>query len=488
MARGIRIVAVAGRGCRAGGFGLLRHVLGLDQPGDDLERAVAADGGDAAGDREVLAPEGGAGLDGALDLVEPRLDAGRLLDQRLGPFVVVHVDEFVVAGAEPVDLGLLLVGRHAGLRPDAAVGGGVAPRGLDHRHGPLPACRQLVGGRPELRHGEFFERHRILEPDAALVVVCEQVAQYLAAGGLVGIRADEPGDRRGARHPLLGQEALHLPRRRAIALAGDLFPDRHLAPAVGGDGEGLEHFEVDLVRPVGVQQLRRGVAEPQPLLDQPLGQAEARGDGGDRLAGLGQLREGRHLVRRVHGDAHDVLGERELGGIVIPGPDLAGHRMAGIEHAVFDQRLHGLEAAAAGDHGETLDAVLTRVVHADDEVLQQAEGGDGGHELGVGLRIGRGLADVLGGEREHGERDLTDERLGPGGDVVHANLPRWCVEMRGSGVGEGLPRPRSYRREPTPPLRLLAALRLRRNATAGRPWDAGSRGSGRAADLPLAAG
>ena len=248
--------------------------------------------------------------------------------------------------------------------------------------------------------------------------------------------------------PLLGEQALHLPGRRAVALSGDLFPDRHLALAVGGDGEGLQHFEVDLVGPVGVQQLGRGVAEAQALLDDALGRAEPRGDGGNRLAGLDQLREGRHLVGGVHGDADDVLGERELGRLDVPGLDQAEHRMVGIEDAVLDQRLHGLEAAPAGDDGEALGAVLVGLVHADDQVLKQAEGGDGGLEFRVRPGVGWGLADVLGGEREPAQRDVPEERFGPGGDVVHANLPG---RLRTCGAG-GLLRPPHARpnRRPAP--------------------------------------
>ena len=101
------------------------------------------------------------------------------------------------------------------------------------------------------------------------VVPGEQVAQHLAAGGLVGFHADEPGDGSGPRHPLLGEQALHLLGGGPVALGRDLFPDRQLALAVGGDGEGLQHFEVDPVGLVGIQQLGRGVAEAEPLFDQP---------------------------------------------------------------------------------------------------------------------------------------------------------------------------------------------------------------------------
>ena len=412
-----------------------------------------ADGDDAAGHGEVLAAEDSAGLDAALDLVEAGLDGLGFGDGFLGPFVIVELGEFALAGFELRDLGLLLVGRRAGLRLDAAVAGGVAPVDLDHGRRPLPAGRQLVGGRLELVRSELLQQHRVLEPDAALVVPGEQVAEHGAAGGLVGVHPDEAGDRGGARNPFLGEQALHLPGRRAVALGRDLFPDGHLALPVGRDGEGLQHFEVDLVGPVGVQQLGRGVAEAQPLLDDALRRAEPRRDGGDRLAGIGEPGERDHLVRRVHRHADDVLGERDFSGLGIPGPDLAGHRMVGVEHLVLGQRLHGPKAASAGDHGEAFGARLIRVIGADDEIFEQPEGGDGSLELGVGAGIGRGLADILGGEREPGERDLPDERLGPWGDEVHANLPRWCVEMSEGGVGERSPpaRPRRPDTGPAPP-------------------------------------
>ena len=439
MGRGVRVVAVGGPGCRAAGLLRLRHVLGLDQAGDDLERAVIADRDDAAGHPEVLAPVDRAGLDGGLDLVEPRLDAFALGGQLFGPVLVVEIGELVVAGLQPLDLGLLLVGRRTGLRLDAAVARGVVPPGLDHGNGPLPAGRQLIGGRLELAHRHLLQQHWVLEPDAVLVLVGEQVAHDRAAGGLIGLHADEAGDRRRARHPLLGQQALHLPGGGPVALGRDLFPDRHLALAVGGDGEGLQHLEVDLVRPVGVQQFRGGVAEAQALLDDALGGAEARRDGRNRLAGPRELGESHHLVGRVHGDAHDVLGERDLAGLGVAGPDLAGHRTVGVERLVLDQRLHGLQAAPAGDDGVAFGAVLVRLVGADDQILQQAEGGDRSLQLGVGPGIGRGLADILRREREPGEWDLPDERLGLGGDEVHGEPPSVMCGKRRKRRGDRLP-------------------------------------------------
>ena len=201
---------------------------------------------------------------------------------------------------------------------------------------------------------------------------------------------------------------------------------------VGGDGEGLQHFEVDLVGAVGVEQVRGHVAEAQALFDQALGGAETRRDGRDGEAGIGQLREGDHLVGRVHGDADDILRQRQLARYRRIGGDQAGHRVVGVDRAVLGQCLHGGEAASAGDHG--INTGIGRTVDADDQVLQQAVGGDGGLHLGLGDRIGRRLAHVLGRKRQPGERDLPDEWFVQGGDVIHANLPRYGLGMDGTGA------------------------------------------------------
>ena len=408
-----------------------------------------ADGGDAAGDPEILRAEHGAALDRTVDLGQTGLDPLGLGLDLPGPGVLVDLLDLDQAGLEPRDLRLLFVGGLAGPGMDAPEMRRRLPVDLDHGGGPLPAGRELVGEGAELGHGEAVEKDRIVEPDPALVVPGEEVAQHLTAGGLVVLDADETGNAGRARHPFVGQHALHLPCRGPVALARDLLPDRHLPGAVGGDGEGLEHVEVDLAGAVGVQQLRGDMAEAETLLDGAFRHAEARGDGGHRLAGIGELRKRDHLVGRVHGDADDVLGQRQLGGLDLAGPDLAVHGTVGVERAILDQRLHGLEAAPARDHGVG-SVVIVGIGGADDEVLQQAEGGDRSLELGVGLRVGRGLADVLGREREAGKRDLPDERLGPGGDEVHGGLHGRLLACGAAGSRRPPPHPLPNR-PPQPP-------------------------------------
>ena len=270
------------------------------------------------------------------------------------------------------------------------------------------------------------------------MLVGEEVAQHRAARGLVVRDADEAGRRRAGGHPL---------------------PNATLAVVVGGDGKRHQGLEVELLGAVGVQQLGRRVAEAKPLLDRALGDAEARGDGRDGDAGIGEPGEGDHLVGGVHRDAYHVLRERELAGVAVRG-DLAGHRVVGVQRAVLGQRLERREAAPAGDDGAALDAVRVRLVGPHDEVLQQVVLGDGGPELGLGRLVGRGLAHVLGREREPAERDVPDRRFVHGCDVVHSDLP-W---MRGGARSAALSGP--VRARPGPgPAPLAGAL--------GRGWRAG---------------
>ena len=177
------------------------HVLGPDQALDQFEFAVVADGGDAPGDGDILAPVDRAGLDRGLDLVQARLVGIGFLDHFFGPAVVVHVGEFVVTGPEAFDLGLLLVRRLGRLRAHPPESGGGAPVHVEPRLGPFPACLQFPRRRLEAVHGEFVQEIRIVEPDPSLVLLGEQVAVDPAARRLVGLKADEMHDCGGGRNP-----------------------------------------------------------------------------------------------------------------------------------------------------------------------------------------------------------------------------------------------------------------------------------------------
>ena len=131
---------------------------GLTRPWISFELTAIADGSDAPGDCKVFATVERAGLDHGFDLVEPRLVGLAFRGQLFGPVILVHVCEFVVAGPEAFDLGLLFVRRLSGLRthpPETCCG---VPVHIETRLGPFPARHQFVRRRLELVHGERVQQ------------------------------------------------------------------------------------------------------------------------------------------------------------------------------------------------------------------------------------------------------------------------------------------------------------------------------------------
>ena len=319
-----------------------------------------------------------------------------------------------MADVQALDLGLLLVGGLARGGMHAPEAGEVGPVHLDPSVGPLPAGCEFVRRGLQPVHGELAQKVGILEPDAPLVLVGEEIAVDGTAGRLVGVYADEGGDGGSGRHAVLGEHALHLPAGRPVALIAHLLPHRHLAGAVGRHGEGLEGLEVDLAGAVDVEDLGRRVAEAQALLDGALGNPEAGGDVGDGGAVVGERAEGLHLVGRMHRDPDHVLGERELAVDRAVADDSAGDGMVGVKHAVAGEVVEHGEATGAGDDDKVLAAVLAGSDGACHEVLEQPVGGDGGLELGKGGLAGLGLADVGGRALQAVEGDGSNDGIGHG--------------------------------------------------------------------------
>ena len=473
----------------------LGHVLGPDQALDRPHDAARADGDDAAGDAQVLAAVDRARLDGALNLGEALLDALRLLHQRFGPVLVVELDQLVAAGPEALGLGLLFRGGFPRPGMHAREAGGVAPAGLDPRLGPTPAGPQLLRGRLQLRHRQIAQQLGIVEPDAGVVLLGEQVAVDRAARRLVGLDADEAGEIGGRRDAVLGQHPPHLPGRRAVAPPLHLFPRRGLPAPVGGEGEGGQRLQVDLVRPQRIQQNRRGAAQAQALLDRAHADAEARGDPGGRRPVVGQAAEGLHLVGRVHGDADRVLGQRQFVRHGAVAAHAAGHGEAGVQRAVPGQRLHRRQPAPARDH-RVAGVLAVAAPGPDDQVLQQPVGGDRGLEFGQRGVARRRPARVVGGEFEPVERDERDAFVGPeaGVGVAHGQSPRVRTVSARNTVGRWEGRPE----RPSPGVRLRPAparlgLRAARGhrigiEAPGRRGGAVSRGKGVRLDRPSRSG
>ena len=359
---------------------------------------------------EYSPPRLDRGLDGVDALGQPAL----LL--RLPGAVRVLLRQLVEPGFETVELGPLGVGRGRGrgMHPSEARGG--APVRIEHRLGPLPVGRELIGGHAQALHGEVREELRVIEPQPlALGVIGEEVAVERAARGRIRLHAHEAGERRRPRHPALGESAPHLPGREADVPGAELLVDRHLPRGVGGHRERLHGVEVERSGAVGVEQRRGGVAEAQPLRDHPFGDAEPGGDGGGGGAPGGEAPEGVRLVGGVHGDAHHVLGQGELPGRGVARVHAAGHGVVHGDDALGGQRLQGREAAPARNDRVAGTDALDGAHH---EGGEEAVGGEGRLELGERRRLGRGRAHVLGRGLEGVERELTDGV----GQVVHGGF------------------------------------------------------------------
>ena len=368
------------------------HVLGTDEALDEAQFAVLADRCDAPRDRTVRFQELGPAFERRLNFVVARLDGVGFLDQRFRPLIVVEIGHLVLADLEPFEFGAFLLRGGCRGGDDAPEPGDGIPVHLKPRLGPFPLGAQIIGGGLKLGCRELVQQCGIVEPDAVIVLVGEQVARHRAARRLIGFDADEAGDGRPRRNAVLGQHAFDLPGAGAVALFLHLLPDRDLAFPVGGDCEGGQDLKVDPALAVGFQQHRGGVAEAQTLLDQFFGNTETRRDIGYRCAAPGEAGERLDLIGRVHGGPHHVLGERQLALRRIVADHAAGHGVIGCQHALAGEVDERGQAAAAGDYGVTDVAAGAGFDGAGDEVLQQPMGGDRGFELGERGLAGRCLA------------------------------------------------------------------------------------------------
>ena len=171
---------------------------------------------------------------------------------------------------------------------------------------------------------------------------------------------------------------------------------------IRGDGEGHQRFQIDFARPVGFEQHRRGVAEPQPLLHGAFRDPEAHRDGGRRAARIGQAAERLDLIGRVHGGADTVLGQRNFFGRHDTPDHAAGHGVVLFQRAFGGQRLHRGKPPSAGDHRIARGTIRAGSHGTGNQVLEQPVGCDRGLELGEGRIVGRRLAHVAGREFELG--------------------------------------------------------------------------------------
>ena len=131
----------------------------------------------------------------------------------------------------------------------------------------------------------------------------------------------------------------------------------------------IKHSSVRFFRPVLLEELRVGVAEPEPLLDVLRRLAEALADLLRRPV-LRQLRKGFKLVCRVHGQPDRVGGQARLQGVRLLS-DLAGHGVIGGQLPFRLQGVQRLQAASAVD-----DVVVPSFAPGDDQVVHEAAMGE----------------------------------------------------------------------------------------------------------------
>ena len=154
----------------------------------------------------------------------------------------------------------------------------------------------------------------------------------------------------------------------------------HVAPAhlleherlpllVRGGGISLVDVERDLAGAKGVEHDGREAREPQSPLDKADGEPEPMGDALDVGALLDQLLEGQALVRRVHGEPLEVLGEP---GFLRRGRSAVDHEAAnlvgGPQLSFFGKTGERPESAPARFDGE---AALRLLRGGNHEVLQK---------------------------------------------------------------------------------------------------------------------
>ena len=199
-----------------------------------------------------------------------------------------------------------------------------------------------------------------------------------------GMEADALPGAAAAPTPMEAQQSMNARVHSVVALLAHRRPDRGLARLIRGDGKGHQRFQIDFARPVGFEQHRCGVAEPQPLLHGAFRDPEARRDGGRRAARIGQAAECLDLIGRVHGGADTVLGQRNFFGRHDTTDHAAGHGVNLVQRALGGQRLHRSQSPTAGDHSVARGAIRAGSHGTGNQVLEQPVGGDRGLELGEG--------------------------------------------------------------------------------------------------------
>ena len=187
----------------------------FDEPFVDPKFATIADRHDAAGGGAVLMRIDRLALRGPGDLGVTFLELLGFGHKLIGPIVLGDVVEFRQALLDARDLLDSFRGKLRRFRMNAAIFGGEAVIGVEHRLGPGPARAQFRGLGFQLLDREPADERRIIHK--AFLAAAEQIASDRTARGFVDGEADKCAETRVRRHRALGQAgaAPHARRGRA---------------------------------------------------------------------------------------------------------------------------------------------------------------------------------------------------------------------------------------------------------------------------------
>ena len=198
------------------------HVLGPDKALDQFELAVVADGGDAPGDSDILAPVDRAGLDHGFDLVEPglrcpRLPRSNLRSSRRRPCWRVRRCGSASIRSRPSPCPSARPVADAPARKAAVALQSMSSRALAH----FQRVSSSLAAAWRLSMASLFNRSGSSNQIPRSSLFGEQVAdRSLPPRRLVSLEADETRDGGRGRYPVLGQQALDLPSAGAGSPVG----------------------------------------------------------------------------------------------------------------------------------------------------------------------------------------------------------------------------------------------------------------------------
>ena len=287
--------------------------------------------------------------------------------------------------------------------------------------------------------GELFSNQPFDQGDIeqiAFSLFGKEIALDCAAGGEVGIGADEEGALVIRGDGFFGQHPADLFGAVVPGIAGaENFEDLFLARVIIGDAIAHQLFEGQLAVFEGFEDNRAGIGKAQTLPDHKDGGAEGGGDGVFAVTVVGHGLERPEFVKRGQRLALRVLGETVGLGETVCLDDAGDGRVPG-QLLLLDEELERAETAAASLDGVGAGFLMIGVEDgADAQRLEKAAKRDvGGEVLNAGV-VDWGFAYIGGVDVElvEGNGDGRGERKFRGLGLGHGRvLLAWVPGLPGN--------------------------------------------------------